>query len=212
MSSPKFALSKLLAGNTLKKIDSPRGVYESKVTSISQNPPPKFGGVKPKTEYNDEKISSMLENYHEVPKTEWNNLLIGTHIRYVKKGGEFKPGGFIRSKNSKGENSSFVLENDRFGNKMKNPDYTYWVMNFANVMKIYAKNIPEPSINQPLNQTQLPPINPVQSVEIGFLQKQLDDLEKKYSILETNYKNLQEKVADLELFSSKLGKYVTEKR
>jgi hypothetical protein len=226
--SPKFALAKVIAGTTLKKMNSPPGSpnlhsafggFESKHT----NSPRKFGGIKQKTEYPDDKVQEMLENYYEVPKTEWINLSIGSHIRYIGKDGKFRPGGFIRAKNLRGDNSYFVLENDRFGSRAKNAEYAHWNMSFNNVIKVYAKNANEStsSANQP--QTQLQPIsqsqppsiaqnfNPGASVEIGFLQKQLDDLEKKYSLLESKYTGLQEKIADLEIFSKEVGKYLRNK-
>jgi hypothetical protein len=221
--SPKFALAKVIAGTTLRKMNSPPsspnlhsvfGGFESKHT----NSPRKFGGIKQKTEYSDDKVQEMLENYYEVPKTEWINLSIGSHIRYIGKDGKFRPGGFIRAKNLRGDNSYFVLENDRFGSRAKNAEYAHWNMSFNNVIKVYAKNANEstPSINQPQPQSMTQPsiaqnFNPSASVEIGFLQKQLDDLEKKYSLLESKYTGLQEKIADLEIFSKEVGKYLRNK-
>jgi hypothetical protein len=96
-------------------------------------------------------------------------------------------------------------------------------MSFNNVIKVYAKNANESTSSanqpqtqrQPISQSQPPSIaqnfNPSASVEIGFLQKQLDDLEKKYSLLESKYVGLQEKIADLEIFSKEVGKYLRNK-
>jgi len=219
--TPRFAFAKLLADNSnLRKMTPPSSPNSYSINRQQQqtNMPSiqKFGGLKQKADYNDEKISDMLENYKEVPRSEWMNLSIGSHIRYVKKDNKFQPGGFIRTKNTKGDHSYFILENDKFGSKAKNPEYTSWPMNFENVIRVYVKNVDIPSqpaqpSSQPLQPLISQSFNPVASVETGFMQKQIDDLEKKYSLLETNYKSLQEKVADLEIFSKEVGKYMRSK-
>lgn len=210
--SPKFAASKLLA-SSLKKLDSPRVSIEQK-TDVQ---PTKFGGITKKAEYSDEKIKSMLENYNEVPKSEWFNLPVGTHIRYLKKDGKFQTGGFIRSKNAKDDHQYFMLENDMFGNKQKNPNYTHWVMHFQNVAKVFAKKSDAPPSKILTNPTisngmAMPPFNLMPIVENGYLQKQIDDLEKKYSNLESLYKNMQSKTADLEILVREISKYVRKDR
>lgn len=55
-----------------------------------------------------------LEGYIVTPREQWQGLPIGTHIRYIRKSGEFRSGGFIREKttNDDGE-SMFTLENDK---------------------------------------------------------------------------------------------------
>lgn len=220
-SSPKFALAKVIAGTNLKKIDSPRSPtsYSNRHFESKQHESPrKFGGLKQKSEYSDEKIQEMLENYKEIPRTEWMSLSIGNHIRYIGKDGKFRPGGFIRMKNSKNDHYYFLLENDKFGSKARNPEYASWTMSFANVTKIFLKNVDNLAMEQINNveksqiQNQIPSIsqnfNPGVTVEVGFLQKQIDDLEKKYAIMDTNYKALQDKIADLQMFSAKVTKYL----
>lgn len=217
-STPRFAFAKLLADRKMTPPSSPKSYSITRQPQSDNQTVQKFGGLKQKVDYNDEKISDMLENYKEIPRSEWMNLPIGSHIRYVKKDNKFQPGGFIRTKNIKGDHSYFILENDKFSSKAKNPDYTSWPMNFENVIRVYVKdqNIGQsqpPPISQSFNQP--PPIsqsfNPNSTVEMGFVQKQLDDLEKKYSLLETNYKAIQEKIADLEIFSREVGKYMKSK-
>ncbi len=229
--SPKFAFAKLMRQMTPPS--SPRTYTEAKQISsnlsqnlssnLSQNQPSKFGGVKKTTEYTDEKINEMLTHYKEITKSEWLSIPIGTHIRYIKKDGKFQPGGFVRTKNTKEGKSYFILENDKFGSKARNPEYTFWPMNFDNVNRVFAKEAPEPSPaptqNQPIlnanTKSPMPSIaqsfNPQASVDVGFLQKQIDDLEKKYSALESLCKTQQEKIADLEIFSKNIGKYISNK-
>lgn len=208
--TPRFAFAKLLADRKMTPPSSPKTYSINHQPQLNTQPSQKFGGLKQRNDYTDEKISDMLENYKEIPRSEWMNLAIGSHIRYIKKDNKFQPGGFIRMKNTKENHSYFILENDKFGNKAKNPDYTSWPMNFENVIRVYVK---DQNISQPIAQ---PPLvsqsfNPSSTVEMGFTQKSIDDLEKKYSLLESNYKTLQEKVADLEIFSKEVGKYMRSK-
>lgn len=42
-------------------------------------------------------ITELLENYTEIPKTDWANIPRGTHIRYMKTDGNFRRGGFVVS-------------------------------------------------------------------------------------------------------------------
>lgn len=215
--SPKFAFAKLLADNNMRQMtppSSPRTYTELKQASsgIQVDQPQKFGGLKAKTEYSPDKINEMLANYNEIPRTDWMGINIGSHVRYIKKDNKFQPGGFIRTKNTKDGHNYFMLENDKFGSKSRNPEYTSWPMNFDNVIRVYLKNeVVQPSIVQ--SQPSIAQnYNPQATVDNGFLQKQLDDLEKKYSNMENNYKSLQEKVADLEILLKNVSKYISSKQ
>jgi hypothetical protein len=42
-------------------------------------------------------MSALLKGYKEVPQSEWHNFAKNTHIRYLRKDGLFKPGGYIFS-------------------------------------------------------------------------------------------------------------------
>lgn len=49
-------------------------------------------------------MEKLLKNYKEVEQSQWHNLPRGTHIRYLRKDGQFKPGGYIFSIDVKVEN------------------------------------------------------------------------------------------------------------
>lgn len=222
MSSPrhKFFAASLLQG--ANKLDSPRPLaVESKVNTSD---PPKFGGVK-SNDYSSEKIKELLENYNEVQHTEWETLPLGSHIRYLKKDGDFKPGGFIRTKRP----DHFILENVPFGSKKTNDKYVHWVMNFENVSKIFSKdkNAPvtsmpvAPTVQQPMPVapmqaapmqaapvSMIPSYNPMMQVENGFIQKQIDDVEKKVTTLEVQFKRVQSDLAELTIIVKNIGKYI----
>jgi hypothetical protein len=225
MASPrKFYASGLLVGAA--KLNSPRPL----VDNSSKAHPVKYDSLKNK-EYTPDKVEELLENYEEVPRVGWPDISIGTHLRYVKKDGEFKPGGFVRVK----KHNQFILENVPFGSKAANPNYTQWSMYFDNINKIFVKDKnavaqqsqpqPQPQ-QQPQPQPQMPmqtggvinpmPVpmqtyNPIAQVETGFMQRQLDDMEKKINDSDARCKKLENDVAELTIFVKKIGKYIHNK-
>jgi len=234
MSSPrqnKFALSKYISTGT--KIGSPRSPRSYSLSKhfggdpgseIKAQPVQTGGAQFPKTEYTTDKINDMLEHYNEVPKNDWINLPIGTHIRYMKKSGDFKPGGFIRVKKP-GDKAHFLLENVPFGSKATSPTYSSWIMNFDNVAKIFSKDKNAPSqpyvphtqtqtqpqtAQQPLMQ-QSQPYNPESIIENGMMQREIDELKKIVSENNSKISKLNEELADLTLVVRKLGKYLQTK-
>jgi hypothetical protein len=234
MSSPrqnKFALSKYISSGT--QIGSPRSPrsyalskhFDNNPSEIKAQPVQTGGTQFPKTEYTTDKINDMLEHYNEVPKNDWINLPIGTHIRYMKKSGDFKPGGFIRLKKA-GDKAHFLLENVPFGSKATSPTYSSWIMNFDNVAKIFSKdkNAPsqpyvaphtQPQTGQPqpspIQQPQTAPYNPESIIENGMMQREIDELKKIVSENNSKISKLNEELADLTLVVRKLGKYLQTK-
>lgn len=214
----KFALSKYISSGT--KINSPRSPTSytfSLPKSIEVKEPfQATGGVPsasvPKVEYTSDKIQEMLENYNEIPKSEWLNLPIGSHIRYMKKSGDFKPGGFIRVKKN-GDKSHFLLENVPFGSKSSNSNYSSWVMNFDSVSKIFAKdkNAQTQQFVPPSENKQANSFNPEIIVEQGMMQKEIDNLKKIISENNSKLSKLNEELADLTLVVRKMGKYLQSK-
>lgn len=219
MSSPRH---KFLAAQILQsghKVDSPRTPQPSATENKYNNIIPtttKYSGIKSK-EYTPEKIKELLEHYNEVPLSGWNDIPIGSHVRYLKKDGDFKPGGFIRAKKS----GIFILENLPFSSKAINPNYIHWTMHFDNTAKVFLKeknnsvaNV-QPIINHETHNviplTESTPYNPDAQVENGFMQKQLDEMTKKISDLEVQYKKLQNDMAEITIFSRKIGKYIQSK-
>lgn len=218
MSSPrhnKFFVTSLLEGGT--KLSSPRA-SETKQVPLSPRASSKYGGIKEKqTSLNSEKVRASLENYTEVPESEWHNMRQGAHIRYLKKDGEFKPGGFIKVKNE----DYFMLSNS----PINAPGSVKWAMHFKNVAKIFIKNaadsneaipmaIPNGAAPAAMAPVMAAPVNhydPLTQVENGFAQNQFDDLEKKVNSLEANLRHIQNDIAELTIFVKKIGKYIQTK-
>jgi hypothetical protein len=223
-----FLAAQLLKGN---KISSPRADpvefrkrYDNPIRRIE-------GGVPP------EKINNLLEEYDEIPPSEWESIKLGTRIRYLKDG-DLKPGGYVRVNKP----DYLVIENIKFGNKNKYPKYINWPVKIDNISKIFVKKkddeLPPPAPVQPQISTLAPapipapiqpqiptlapaPIqpapyaiatyNPAVQVENEFMQKQYDELEKKFSELEQKYHKLSEQNADIIIFVKKIGEYIKSK-
>jgi len=106
------------------------------------------------TEYEQ---TDKLNGYLEIAPDLWPFLKGGSHIRYITKNNEFKPGGFIlknpfeyigetdmfkpsisinNSTDNPGKITGFRLQN--YFNK-QSPNYTTWVVAYDNIMKVYLK-------------------------------------------------------------------------
>jgi hypothetical protein len=41
--------------------------------------------------------SNLLKQYNEVPQAEWRDITPGTHVRYLRKDGQFRKGGYVKN-------------------------------------------------------------------------------------------------------------------
>lgn len=93
----------------------------------------KTSGVTP------EEQEKMLKNYSEINKSEWESIPIFTHIRYLRKDGAFRTGGFVK-------NSWVGLYGPSKGKKClqlaAGQDYksTKWTICLNDIEKIWQKN------------------------------------------------------------------------
>jgi hypothetical protein len=115
------------------------------------------------TSYDQTQMTAMLDNYVEVSKTEWANLPKGTHIRYMKKNGEFKPGGFVQNTYLLNGKQTIHCEN---GNDPKEKGYAKWPVVLENISHIWRLN------NAPVMVTATPPT----TVQSGL--DKLDNIDK----------------------------------
>jgi hypothetical protein len=80
----------------------------------------------------------LLKGYEEVPRTKWDSMTHGDHIRYLRKDGLFRKGGFIKntwvglSGINKGKNVIQLCNNMSY-NAIK------WTIQFDNLDKIWKK-------------------------------------------------------------------------
>ena len=101
--------------------------------------------------------NNKLIGYLEISPDLWPEIKAGSHIRYITKNNEFRPGGFVMKNNviyknsnelikpsieinnihsEKGECIGIRLQN--FFNK-QSPDYTTWIVAYDDIMKLYLK-------------------------------------------------------------------------
>lgn len=100
-----------------------------------------------KASYSDSQIAKLLEGYREVPKEDRRTMTEGIHIRYRKKDGSFKRGGFVvrnyvsNKEESKGA-SMLRLKSSTY------PDAKEWSVNLDNVQDLWetTKFNPRPSM------------------------------------------------------------------
>ena len=95
-----------------------------------------------------------LNGYLEIDPTLWSSIKCGSHIRYITKENEYRPGGFVLKNpfKYKGESSTLtpsieISDNEygKVGFRLQNffnknsPDYTTWIVDYDNIMKVYLK-------------------------------------------------------------------------
>lgn len=119
------------------------------------NSPKRFrgAGVWTQNEQTD-KLIGYMEIFPEL----WPSIKCGSHIRYITKDNEFRPGGFVLKnpfyyKSGEINNLKPTIEisgirtdnNDKVGFRLQNffnkqsPDYTTWVVDYDDIMKVYIK-------------------------------------------------------------------------
>ena len=81
----------------------------------------------------------LLKDYIELPKNKWSDINIGDHIRYLRKDGLFRRGGFFKSswvvQTGKNEGKQYIQLNTSLYNGKS------WTVSYDDLDKIYIKNI-----------------------------------------------------------------------
>jgi hypothetical protein len=86
--------------------------------------------------------NSMLDGYVNMNRNSWTNIPIGTHIRYKRKTGEIRRGGFIKSiKQSRDRGFIYELENDKINRNT--PNYKLFVVYLDDISNVYVRS-PQP--------------------------------------------------------------------
>ena len=97
---------------------------------------------KAKTYTEEEKIA-LLDGYLDIPADFWAFVRYGTHVRYVTKTGDFRPGGFVTRNpfdaKPKGaaESKRFIKMQNGFNNKVGG--YAEWIVAYEDIQHLYAK-------------------------------------------------------------------------
>lgn len=98
---------------------------------------PVIGGKSKKVSKSE--IEDLLENFVSVPKEEWLSLQKGDFIRYKRKDGNFRKGGFLVTirRTGKGEGTMrIVFDNSGFMGASKNPS---WVVKTQDLQQIWVE-------------------------------------------------------------------------
>ena len=125
-------------------IDSKRGKNSPKRV--------RYSGVWTQTEQNDKLIG-----YLEIAPDLWTSIKCGSHIRYITKDNQFRPGGFVMKNPYSYKGDTTVIKpsveivginpevGERIGFRLQNcfnrqsPDYSTWTVAYDDIMKLYLK-------------------------------------------------------------------------
>jgi hypothetical protein len=102
-------------------------------------PPKKVKG----REWSPEEQKEKLKDYIEMPRSDWEKVKYGTHVRYYTKEGEFRTGGFVlnnpysyKPRNSPKEVVAIRLQNNY---NQKAPGYAAWVAPYESISRLFVK-------------------------------------------------------------------------
>ena len=125
-------------------IDSKRGINSPKRT--------RYSGVWTQKEQNDKLIG-----YLEIAPDLWPSIKCGSHVRYITKDNQYRPGGFVLKNPFTYKSSTDIMKpsvkitdinpdvGERIGLRLQNyfnrqsPDYTTWTVDYNDIMKLYLK-------------------------------------------------------------------------
>jgi hypothetical protein len=81
--------------------------------------------------YNTEEKKNMLKGFERVPNTKWLQLPIGTCIRYIRKDGDMRKGGYIKYIDPNGEFMSISLTS------LDQPQSKHWRLPLSGVSELW---------------------------------------------------------------------------
>ena len=90
-----------------------------------------------------EEQAEKLSGYLEVAPEYWDQIRYGTHVRYITKAGEFRPGGFVLKNpfdtkpRGAAEEKRFIKLQNGFNDKARG--YSQWIAAYEDIAKIYMK-------------------------------------------------------------------------
>lgn len=95
------------------------------------------GGAEPKyasRTYTETEIAQKLEGYLSIPRNLWSKIPKGAHVRYVRKDGAFKPGGFVTSYTIKDDGRKVIQLKNSF-----NANGATWPLDTSTIKSLYKK-------------------------------------------------------------------------
>jgi len=91
----------------------------------------------PSTTYTHKEQEDLLHNYIAIPDDFIENIRYGTHIRYIRKSGEFRVGGYVaRNPMTSREGKKFIVL--RSSLYAKSPNTAEWTLAYDDILTVYA--------------------------------------------------------------------------
>lgn len=93
--------------------------------------------------WTEEEQLERLQGYMLIPREFWPNIKYGTHVRYIKKTGEYRPGGFILKNpfdtkpRGGSEEKRFMKFQNNFNSKTRG--HVEWIEAYEDLEHVYAK-------------------------------------------------------------------------
>jgi hypothetical protein len=114
--------------------------------------------------------NDMLIGYREILKQNWENIPVGSHIRYQNKDGSFRKGGYVKAVWKEGTNKIKIDLVSGY-----NYNAFAWSINLTKIDKIWQKDI----------QQQAPRVN---SDELNDLREEIQQMKKEINLLKIEIK------------------------
>jgi hypothetical protein len=88
----------------------------------------------------DSQISDLLKNYDEVNKANWGELPANIHVRYTKKDGSFKRGGYVVNQYISNKEETKGAKMLRLKSNMTS-NAKEWTINLEGIAKLYQNKL-----------------------------------------------------------------------
>lgn len=143
---------------------------------------------------------ALLKNYTEVPKEEWADIKINEHIRYMRKDGRFRKGGYVKAHwigTTGDKNGKPCIQ---LINKLTHFNATAWVICDHEIAQIWIRNDgAEKKISSPKASS----ANTVNNDNIEFLTNQISQLKLEVVRLSNEQKRIINLIRKLHSLGSK---------
>lgn len=123
-----------------KRFSDAESASESEEPAPPQQKADREGLRFPTKEYTADEMAQRLDGYLVIPRSLWLKVPKCSHIRYVKKDGSFKPGGFVHTVTIKEDGRKILQLKNSFDNKKAN--FVEWPLDLSTVKVLYKKIYP----------------------------------------------------------------------
>jgi hypothetical protein len=85
-----------------------------------------------------EDLSNGIKGYDEIPRSQWNNIIVGSHVKYMKTDGSFCKHAFIRNINQELQTFNMSIDKYREGESVYS-----WIIKYDQIDRLYVKHYDE---------------------------------------------------------------------